>query len=560
MNQRETKRNREKGVEHWIEFPSNHSNIKSRFSVPDPAPEYFDTDDSDELDEMAFRGRHKSRQLNTPNYTFGSKLTQFEPFQLNSAREISNNELIQIDWGDIPIPRRFIPHIPIDKLRRMQTIILSNGDAEPLLENTKSVVIFHSAMDIPQARSSLQRRLSPGDLNGNKESHVWLQMCITALVPKVQWDWTQKEYLNPFSLLEQRGCPIISTVLNTKLFRSPVKLSILHTKELLVDSHTRYPLESVRFDDQTMKIEGKFAVSFRMNSEEEVENWKICINDVLQDRSKLFIELCIRYVASYANTKTPAGEVIAAICSPYLLFTISLLNEGINNHIFSILAAHNMLDFFVRCLVMSELNLSLSFDDLYSDDHEYSSALVSLFLSVSESWTDNTLSLLEKNNVTSGLDVLNILYSVISSIDSRGFYIIRLVTVLAYVKYPLHVCPAIALFRFISKCLAKVRKEQANVQQAFRDLEILLESQPYEHMLLLMVAPFVQKIVDTVPVVPNDDSDISEKAIDLREQIIEKADIMTDQISEMMEKDPADHPLARCYAECVSLNVKNQQI
>lgn len=268
------------------------------------------------------------------------------------------------------------------------------------------------------------------------------------------------------------------------------KMAHLYASKTLQVANKMIPLTGVAAEARSGKklelLKGNRCIaSFRTD---EAENWASAINDLISGVSKPLIDAYLLTFASHSNTETLSQRIIAAITSPNVSFTVSLLNYDdlpmpMICSIFEILVAKQRLAFFIRTILFAEVSIT-QFDELFITESRYAKAFLSLLRGIANEWIAE---------VSCEMKIYNII-SAFASIPPKALFMLRTLILVASIRVPQDSHVMIPFFNCI--CALTERKQEQK-----RMIRLLKSKEQLNNRSVLLLSPFLEAILKTYPAI-----------------------------------------------------------
>ena len=553
-------------------------------SAKRPAVPFEFFDDDDELDVIAEQKRRKSQERQGGAFVLKEKLVSFannvKSVKSGGKRSTPQKKAIDgLDQRESSVTLRYIPVVSIAELKEKQFLVVeAAAEAIPVLfenENVKRITVTASSKSIAlcePVRCPRQIRVRNVPAFRKNRSNLFLKLCVQELYPVIVSsggltrdnieDLAEKmvdeDDIQPFHLVMEGKVPLFSGMLKAKGKKGSAIVAKLLCSKRIVMGDMEIPCgpdDDVTIDEGDLRItNGRNIVTLRPNSDEEGEVWKRQIDALNNGTSIAFLDLCLFCLSSYAimdSACEKADQVIAAVASPHILFTVDLLDRGIGiDQILNILICTNRMDFFVRTILLAEISAT-SFSDLFKKPSRYTNALASLFVASSRDWI-RRFSFLLFDNENKWDALLKVLYTLMSCLPDNGLYIMRTILLTLLTTYDNENHSMLPLLEFLRLVLvresAQSRYDETQ-ERAFRELrQILVKNSRADHVLILELCPFFQKIISTTPKLTGDVSKLDEQALNLYALLLKDVKAVNNNFTAAMNSaNPQKHPLVLCY-------------
>ncbi|KAH0787480.1 hypothetical protein GPJ56_008675 [Histomonas meleagridis] len=296
--------------------------------------------------------------------------------------------------------------------------------------------------------------------------------------------------------------------------------------------------------------------------------WVRQINDTSTSENTSILDLFLFTLSSITPSISIENQMIECIISPYILFTVTLLNHqkiGFEkgNMIFNILLSNGRLDFFVRSIINAEISL-VPFSQLFTCKTRYTISLLSLFVSAASKWLSILISNIVYNEIVNGLDLLTIIYSLFSLIDDKSIYILRCLLLHLIALCPKNRHPLIPFFRFLKVALCPFLRMSFDASKfshepAFDNLEVLIKAPmipPYSRVILELV-PFARKVINHIPHMNGYKEITKIQARELYLFMVANIRDFLEAFREFLEMDDSKHPIMFSYYQNIKILFMN---
>jgi hypothetical protein len=173
-------------------------------------------------------------------------------------------------------------------------------------------------------------------------------------------------------------------------------------------------------------------------SDRDAFRWVLRIEHVKTGMSECFLDLAIFLLAAYSPSVSIEGQVVAAVASPFVLFTVSLLNEPQIDcgTIFNILVVTRRIDFFIRAVYLAEISSGKPNETWFAGGTALSSAIIALFRGVAGDGIGYFAAKIEMEKTLDIAGLLGIIYSFLPTITRAAFYLFRALVLVLVTIYP----------------------------------------------------------------------------------------------------------------------------
>ena len=347
---------------------------------------------------------------------------------------------------------------------------------------------------------------------------------------------------------------------------------------------TLYLTGELWFGDEVIKLEGlvaklssrksKFTLTknkktrftFRTASPEEALNWARNINELLQGSSRLLLDLFLFAYASPMKYSTTKELVLSALSSPDVSLVVSLLTNDkfsltLVGQIFQVFLSVKRIDYLIRCLLLSELTTT-DFNHAFAVKSVYSTSLLVLFVGAAQEWIRQFARSFLENGIETAEDMIELTMLAFNAIPPRSLFIIRALLLITAIRVPSDSHPLLPFFNFIMASIRpfviqidsekKVRHHNVWLQL----LDILTSRDQFKSKYILMLSPFMLRIIRSVPVL----KDCPLGGVDFQQIYAfmnDNCSAINKSLREIHDREPRDHPLTHSYYQNLRFLMKD---
>ncbi|OHT03583.1 hypothetical protein TRFO_29017 [Tritrichomonas foetus] len=447
------------------------------------------------------------------------------------------------------LPVSYVPYFPIEKIKSMNVVLDTIGLSSPFLhKNIKDhnkpfpVIIGSHCSEIPLSSQiskptfpslnslghSLEKlgafpfiseKLFPFELNVQGILSNYENLNTNEEKSQFTLAYASNMFsstLNPYSFMKYNDIPLYSSLIKIRSNDSFIRAYLLPNR-ILVGDYTMEINELTHADILQSKCvricnyDREFI--FDTNEEFEASLWVSSIKSLVLNSNVSALNLHLFILSSHHPSTSIQNQIIAAVISPFILFSVVLLSkENFKNYVldlFNILKSENQIDFFMRSIILAEFTLNC-FDKVFCISSNYSRAIIAIFTSVSKKWLDYFVGNYINNDISRPVDLLSLVYSLFSLINDESLYVIRCI-----VLYSCAICPAgyHPMIPFFNLLKASIRTYQVNT--TFSDFDELIQNlvkSPYENRTMIELIPFTNKIIQTIPKIEGNKNALNENA------------------------------------------------
>lgn len=421
--------------------------------------------------------------------------------------EIHEKKSFNISYGD----RAY--EIPFSDVKASKEVSTKNSFGAPQVGLTNFYFFSQDLFPINPTNTNIDELLKITEIDDKSTVNEKLKALFeNGTKPKLSSD------LYPFASNSFFNIPIYSGNLKIKGKKLTFCQSYLNASGLLIcgsyNCQISNDIVAVGIDTTSFKLckDNTILNVFYTENNTSLISWVNQINYFASSRSTNLFNLYLFMISSTSPSITIESQMIECIISPFLLFSVSLLNSnkiGLTkaNMMFNILLSNGKLDFFIRSILSAEISL-VPFSKLFTVKTRYTVSLLTLFCAVGSEWLNTLVSNINYNYIENGFDLLTIIYSLFSLIDKKSLYILRSILLMLLTICPSGLNPLVQFFRFIKISLRPFYEIsfssvgcEYQYEKAFEDLEnlILLSKGTQNNRLILELAPFTRKIINQIP-------------------------------------------------------------
>ena len=252
--------------------------------------------------------------------------------------------------------------------------------------------------------------------------------------------------------------------------------------------------------------DGKLLTSMIATSEDMAHTWVTAIKELVNDKSRYLLDL---YLANISTLAIDFDSMIySSITSPFILFTINLLNlDHISiseiRLIFSILCTENKIVFFLRTILFAEMTRNKNYDQIFFQKEKYSVALFKLFSAISNDWLDEVSLNMMKNEIKNCEDLIEFIIFSFSRIATTSLFFLRALILTSLIVFDTNniAHPLIPFFNFILSCLRPFISAYGDYFPKFNNLQLqvhslLISEEKMKSRSVLLLSQFMKKIIN----------------------------------------------------------------